>query len=97
MAVREVPESSPEQVAAAMATRPLTAEEAVEANRKEYGQYVAVEPIYYGNALAHNPGDAVPAGNVARHGWAEAGKVVKTGSKAHKDLRARMGLPPLED
>jgi hypothetical protein len=97
MAVREVPESVPEQVAASVAARPLTAEEAVEANRREYSQYVAAEQIYYGGALAHNVGDAVPAGNVERHGWAEAGKVVKTGSKAHQDLRARMGLTPLED
>jgi hypothetical protein len=91
-----VPESTPEQVAAAAAKAPATAEDAVEANRKEYGQYVAAEPIFFGTALAYNRGDAVPADNVARHKYLDDSKVVKVGSKAHKELREAMGLPPLE-
>lgn len=91
-----VPESTPEQIAAAAANAPATAEDAIEANRKEYGQYVATEQIYFGSALGYNKGDAVPADNVARHKYLEDGKVVKVGSKAHKDLRDSMGLAPLE-
>jgi hypothetical protein len=91
-----VPESTPEQIAAAAANAPATAEDAIEANRKEYGQYVASQPIMFGTALGYNKGDAVPADNVQRHGWLDAGKVVKVGTKAHKELRESMGLPPLE-
>jgi ApbE superfamily uncharacterized protein (UPF0280 family) len=91
-----VPESTPAQIAAAAANAPATAEDAIEANRKEYGQYVAAEPIYFGTALAYNPGDAVPADNVARHKYLDDGKVVKVGTKAHKELREALGLPPLE-
>lgn len=91
-----VAQSTPQQIAAAAASAPATAEDALEANRKEYGQYVAAEQIYVGTALGYNVGDAVPADNVERHGYLTDGKVVKTGSKAHKDLRESMGLPPLE-
>lgn len=91
-----VPESTPAELAAAAANAPATAEEALEANRKEYSQYVAAEPIYFGTALGYNKGDAVPAGNVEQHGYLADGKVVKVGTKAHKELRESMGLPPLE-
>lgn len=91
-----VPESTPEQVAAAAANAPATAEDAIEANRKEYSQFVASKDIKFGTALAFNKGDAVPADNVARHKYLEDGKVVKVGTKAHKELRESMGLPPLE-
>jgi len=96
MPVNQVPESTPEKVAAAAANAPATAEDAHAANVKEYGQYVAAEPIYFGAALGYNKGDAVPADNVARHNYVESGQVVKVGSKAHKDLRESLGLPPLE-
>ena len=95
MPVNQVPESSPEQVATAAATAPATAEDAMAANRKEYGQYVAAEAIHFGTALAYNAGDAVPADNVTRHKYLETGQVVKVGSKAHQDLRESLGLPPL--
>jgi hypothetical protein len=94
--VSNVPESTPEQIAAAAANSPATAEDAIAANRKEYGQYVAAKPISFGTALAFNKGDAVPADNVARHGYLETGDVVKVGTKAHKDLRESLGLPPLD-
>ena len=97
MAVREVPESTPEQVAAARAAAPATAEDAVEAQRKEYGHWVAAQAIHFGTALGYNPGDAVGAAVVKERKWDETGQVVKVGSKAHKDLRASLGLPPLED
>lgn len=70
--------------------RPRTAEDVVEAQRKEYGQYVAKEPIYHGNALAYNPLDPVPVSNVEHHGYLDKGLVVKTGSKAHEDLRKQI-------
>jgi hypothetical protein len=41
----------------------------------EWGQFVAVEPIFVGGVRAHNVGDAVPAANVAAHGWEAAGLV----------------------
>jgi hypothetical protein len=91
-----VTESTPAEVAAAAATAPATAEDAIEANRKEYGQYVAAEAIYFGTALGYNAGDAVPVSNVERHGYLTDGRVVKVGTKAHKELRESMGLPPLE-
>ena len=42
---------------------------------KEYGQWVANEAIYVGNALAYNEGDPVPASNVKRHGYDKSGQV----------------------
>ena len=92
-----VPEATPEQVAAARAAAPATAEDAIEATRKEYGIWVAATEIRLGYALIHNPGDPVPVSNVEHYGWAAEGRVVKVGTKAHKELRARLGLPPLED
>lgn len=66
---------------------PDTAEGVVAAQRKEYGQFVAAQRIYSGSALIYNPLDPVPATNVELHGYLEAGLVVKTGSKAHDQLR----------
>lgn len=98
MAVKEVPEATPEQVAAAVAGRPATAEDAVAATRKEYGTWVAAEQIHFGSALGYNPGDAVGQSVVEAYGFAEGDspRVVKVGSAAHKRLRAALGLPPLE-
>lgn len=96
MARNEVPEANAEQIAAAIAARPATADDAVERNVREYGLWVAVQPIYVGMARAYNPNDPVPIANVEAHGYADNGLVVKKGSKAHNDLRATLGLPPLE-
>jgi hypothetical protein len=41
----------------------------------EYGQFRAVSPIFVGNALAYNPGDAVPASNVEAHDMLNLGLV----------------------
>lgn len=44
---------------------------------KEYGTYVAVEPIDVDGARAYNAGDPVPVSNVERHGYLKAGLVEK--------------------
>ena len=43
----------------------------------EYGTYVANQAIYVGTALAYNPGDPVPASNVAALGYEKDGLVDK--------------------
>lgn len=49
--------------------------------RKDYSQYVATETIYYDGAVAYQAGDPVPASNVERHGYDEAGVVKRVDSK----------------
>ena len=46
------------------APTPATAEELREAQRKEYGTWVAVVPIDINGARAFNPGDPVPVSHV---------------------------------
>jgi hypothetical protein len=77
----------------AEATSPITAElsDFIARQREEYGKYVAVKQIFAGNALAYNPGDAVPVENCERLGYVEAGLVVKVGTKAHADLLESLG------
>mgnify|MGYP001025037014 CR=1 FL=1 len=74
-------------------TSPITAELAdhIEAQRKEYGMYVAARQIHVGTALAYNPGDAVPISNAERLGYVEEGLVVKVGTKEHRDLLQSLG------
>ena len=50
----------------------------------EYGQYVATQDIYVGNALAYRVGDPVPVSNVERHGYLANELVAKTSTKAGK-------------
>lgn len=47
-------------------TTPVTtgADERAEAQRVEYGQYVAKGPIFIGNGRAYNEGDSVPVSAV---------------------------------
>ncbi len=45
------------------------------AQEAEYGEWVAVEFIQEGNALAYAPGHPVPKSNVARHGYDRRGLV----------------------
>lgn len=90
-----VPEATAEQRAAADAARPATAEDAIAATAREYGQYVASQSIYVGTALGYNPGDAVGAAVVADRKWDTAGLVVAVGSPEHAALRERLGLPPV--
>jgi hypothetical protein len=47
----------------------------------EYGQFVAVQPIYYDGALAYAPGHPVPASNVEAHGYLAAGQVERVATK----------------
>lgn len=49
---------------------------------KEYGTYVAVQPINYGVVRVYNVGDPVPVSNVERHGYLEQGLVAKVTTKA---------------
>lgn len=51
-----------------------------EAQAKEYGQWVAVEPIDIGGARAFNIGDPVPASHVDR-GVVEKSQVVGANTK----------------
>lgn len=59
----------------------MTAEAQAEAVRKEYGAYVALQPIDHDGVRAYNTGDPVPVSNVELHGYLEAGKVAKVGTK----------------
>ncbi len=65
-----------------MPDAPLTAEEYLAAVDKEWSQFVAIEPIYHGNALAAMPGQPVPASNVAQYGYLEKKLVARVTTKA---------------
>lgn len=65
-------------------TQPISTPEVDEflaAQAKEYGTYVALQPIYIGGARAFNQGDPVPVGHVER-GVVESEQVAKTSTKA---------------
>jgi hypothetical protein len=47
----------------------------IAAQAKEYGTYVATQPINVGNARAYNEGDPVPVSNVERYHYDELGWV----------------------
>lgn len=64
------------QPAAPEAVQQLLADQA-----REYGAYVAVQPIDIGGARAFNVGDAVPASHVTR-GVVSSESVAKTSTKA---------------
>lgn len=63
---------------------PATAVELREAQRAEYGTYVAVVPIDVGGARAFNPGDAVPVSHVER-GVVATDQVAKVTTKAGRE------------
>ena len=58
---------------------------------KEYGEYVATQPIYVGAALAYNVGDPVPAANVEAFGYAQNGLVARATTKAATEAVATAG------
>lgn len=60
---------------------PATAEELRDAQRAEYGTYVALVPIDINGARAFNPGDAVPVSHVERQ-VVFSDQVAKTSTKA---------------
>lgn len=49
---------------------------------KEYGEFVAVQQIFAGNALAYNVGDPVPKSNVEAHGYLDAKLVARRNTQA---------------
>ena len=59
----------------------MTAEELAEAQAREYGTYVATEPIFIRGVRAFNVGDAVPVGHVEGKLVAESA-VAKVTTKA---------------
>jgi hypothetical protein len=63
------------------APTPATHEQLLEAQRAEYGVYVATQPIDINGARAFNAGDAVPASHVER-GVVLSEQVAKTSTKA---------------
>jgi hypothetical protein len=94
--IKQIPEGTPEQIEAAVAARPATAEQARERNREEYTHFVAADKIYFGTALGYNPGDVVGKDVVTRKGAPIAREqVVEYGSKEHNEIRDRQGLPPV--
>jgi hypothetical protein len=50
--------------------------------RDEYGEFVALQQIYFDGALAYNVGDPVPKSNVEAHGYLDDGLVARTTTKA---------------
>lgn len=66
------------------APTPQTAAEYREAQRAEYGTYVAVVPIDINGARAFNPGDAVPVSHVENKVVAEH-EVAKVTTKAGRE------------
>lgn len=86
--------SKPEVATVAEAVSPITAElqDQINLQKKEYGRYVAAVQIFAGNnALAYNPGDAIPIENCERLGYFTDGLAVKVGTKEHRDLLASLG------
>jgi hypothetical protein len=64
---------------------PATAEELREAQRAEYGVYVATVPIDINGARAFNVGDAVPVSHVER-GVVLTEQVAKSSTKAGREV-----------
>lgn len=63
-------------------TGPRTAEEHRRTIEKEYGEFVALQPITHDGARAYNVGDAVPAANVEQWGYLDLGLVARKTTKA---------------
>lgn len=79
--------TTPQNTAAAPTT-PDEVQKYRSEQEKEYGQYVAVEAISFNGAAAYNPGDPVPASNVAKYGYDADGSVAKLGTKKGADAIA---------
>ena len=67
-----------------MSTTPETAEEYAARQAHEWSQFVAIAPILHDGVLAYHPGMPVPADNVERHKYLDAGLVARTTTKAAK-------------
>lgn len=55
---------------------------------KEWDTFVATAPIDFDLVRAYNVGDPVPASNVERHGYLEAGLVARVGTIAAEQAQA---------
>lgn len=69
---------------------PRTIEELREAQRKEYGTYIAAEPINIDGVRAFNLGDPVPVGHVER-GVVRLDQVAKRATKAGAAIQDQSG------
>lgn len=58
----------------------------VKEQEAEYGTYVATTLIRHNGTPAYRKGDAVPASNVAKYGYANSGLVVKIASAQGKQV-----------
>lgn len=81
----------PEAPFVATPTEQAEWEERRAAQMKEYGLWVAVQPIDHGTARAYNIGDPVPISNVERHGYDADGLVAKRSSKEGKRALGQEG------
>lgn len=68
---------------------PVAAVDHIKALEKEYGTWVATQPIPMGNVLAFAVGAQVPASHVERYQLDKQGLVAKAGTKA---ARVAQGL-----
>ncbi len=62
------------------------ARERREAQLKEYGEYVAIEEIRVGSALAFMPGHPVPKSHVESYSYLDQGLVARRTTKAAKEV-----------
>jgi hypothetical protein len=69
---------------------PATVEELREAQRREYGQYVAKVPIDIDGGRAFNPGDPVPASHIQR-GVVDKDQVVGASTKTAAAVTSEKG------
>lgn len=74
-------------------SQPMTAEQLREAQRVEYGTYVATQPIDINGVRAFNEGDGVPVGHVER-GLVRDDQVAKVSTKAGREAA---GVPTPEE
>lgn len=73
-----------------MSETPTTAAEYEAALRKEYGTYVATQPIDIAGARAFNTGDPVPVSHVER-GVVREDQVARTTTKAGREASETKG------
>jgi hypothetical protein len=88
-----VPSAAPASVVAESGTPMMSAEQYAATVQDEYGDYVATEPIYVGNALAYNVGDPVPKSNVSAHGYDQTGQVARRSQRAGADAAGAQAEP----
>lgn len=75
----------------------LAVEQLRKAREAEYGEYVAVQDIPWGNVKAATPGMRVPTSTVERLKWDELGLVAKRTSKAGREVLERTNTATTEE